>query len=160
MLVDSGTAVTHFCNDHANFYSPVYFKDTAYTSSGSTVTSDERLKQSISPIGDDERYTRFFSLLRPVSFKYANGTSGRTHMGLVAQSVKIALEKAGFETQEIAAYVQYKQDETDSIKTDDGTVCALRYEEFTALNVAMIQKQQCEIEALKREMAELKALLK
>lgn len=160
LLVDSGTAVTHFRNDHANFYSPVYFKDTAYTSSGSTVTSDERLKQSISSISDDERYTRFFSLLRPVSFKYANGTSGRTHMGLVAQSVKMALEKAGFETQEIAAYVQYKQDETDSIKTDDGTVCALRYEEFTALNVAMIQKQQCEIEVLKREMAELKALLK
>ncbi len=160
LLVDSGTAVTHFRNDHANFYSPVYFKDTAYTSSGSTVTSDERLKQSISSISDDERYTRFFSLLRPVSFKYANGTSGRTHMGLVAQSVKMALKKAGFETQEIAAYVQYKQDETDSIKTDDGTVCALRYEEFTALNVAMIQKQQCEIEALKREMAELKALLK
>lgn len=159
LLLDSGSAVTHFESDHANFYSPVYFKSTAYTSSGATVTSDERLKNTIRPLSEDERYAKFFKMLTPVSFKYNDGTSGRTHMGMIAQAVKEALQAAGFTTQEIAAFVQYQQDAFDVNRTDDGTVCALRYEEFTALNTAMIQKQQTELDALRKEIAELKSML-
>lgn len=58
-----------------------------------------------------------------------------------------------------AAFVQYQQDAFDVNRTDDGTVCALRYEEFTALNTAMIQKQQTELDALRKEIAELKSML-
>lgn len=166
MLIDSGSGTTHFQNDHANFYNPVYFKSTAYTSSGATVTSDERLKNTIQPLAEDERYIKFFDALTPVSFKYNDGTSGRTHMGMIAQEVKEALKAAGFTTQEVAAFVQYQQDEFDTSKTDDGTVCALRYEEFTALNTAVIQKQQKELNTLHEELntlheeiAELKAML-
>lgn len=114
---------------------------TLYNSSGGAITSDERLKNSIQPLADDPRYEAFFNLLEGVSFKYNDGTSGRTHMGMIAQKVKQALEKAGFTTQEIGAFVECQMTEEDGVTTDDGKVCSLRYEEFVTLNTAMIQKQ-------------------
>ena len=42
----------------------------------------------------------------------------------------------------------------------DTTVYSLNYSEFIALNTAMIQKQQSEIDEMKKEIEELKLLIK
>jgi hypothetical protein len=45
-------------------------------------TSDRRLKNTIQCFND--KYEILFDNLKPVSYKYNNGTSGRTHTGFVA----------------------------------------------------------------------------
>ena len=50
--------------------------------SSASTTSDVRLKNSIAPLSQD--YEIIFDNLEPVSYKYNNGTSGRTHIGFIA----------------------------------------------------------------------------
>lgn len=117
--------------------------------SATAVTSDKRLKTDISEYTTSQE--NFFNALRPVSFKYINGTSGRTHFGFIAQEVKEAALSVGLTTQDIASYVEFEsEDETL------GMECALRYDEFISLNTHMIQKCLKEISDLKAEISELK----
>lgn len=109
---------------------------TAKFASGGAITSDARLKNSISNLADDSRYETLFNLLRPVSYKYNDGQSGRTHMGFIAQELKQALEEAGFTTKEIAAYVEFAS-EAEGL---DGYECTIRYEEIIPMIVGILQK--------------------
>ena len=103
----------------------------AYLGSSAIVTSDKNVKNSIDSIS--ESYSAIFDALIPVSYKYNDGTSNRTHTGFIAQDVKAAIENAGLTTQDFAAYC-------DWINKDGSIGCALRYEEFIALCVNEIQK--------------------
>lgn len=127
---------------------------TAAFTSGTTITSDARLKNSIEPLTDDSRYAKFYDLLRPVTHKYNDGQSGRTHMGFIAQEVKEALEAAGFTTEEIAAYVELES-EREGL---NGYECAIRYNEFIPLNTAMIQKCLAKIFELQQKVNSLEGV--
>ena len=105
--------------------------------------SDARIKNSIT--GINEKYEKFFGNLRPVTFRYNNGQSGRRHVGFVAQEVLQALEKSGLTSQDFAGYVRAESD----IEGLDGYELLIRYSEFTALNTFMIQKLLNEISSLK-----------
>lgn len=109
--------------------------------SSTPVTSDRNKKNSISPLAD--AYSAIFDLLKPVSFKYNNGTSDRTHTGLVAQEVVEAVEAAGLTTKDCAA-VCYDIDE-DGKKTNFG----IRYEEFVSILIHEVQKLKAEMKTLK-----------
>lgn len=104
------------------------------------VTSDRNLKHDIAPM--DDKYADLFDGLRPVKFKYNNGTSDRYHTGFIAQNVCEATESAGLTTDDFAAYVEFAN------ANDNGNECGLRYSEFIALCVNEIQK-------LKKRVAEL-----
>lgn len=112
----------------------VYQTNLAVESDAPVTVSDISKKNSITEL--DEKYDKFFDLLKPSRFKLNAGTSGRYHTGFIAQDVKLALEEASLETNEFAGYVDY------------GNSCGLRYSEFVAINTYEIQK-------LKREMAVL-----
>ena len=145
-----------------------------YSSSASISTSDKNLKKDISEI--DEKYLEFFKLLTPVSYKFKDGTSGRTHVGFISQDVEDAmaacnltdLEFAGFckdqktipvekkitvpvenpETGEIEEQeIPYKEDKA----VEGEYVYSLRYEEFIALNTAMIQNLLKRVEQLEKQ---------
>ena len=103
----------------------------AYLGSSDIITSDKNAKNSIKNIS--EQYGAIFDSLIPVSYKYNDGTSNRTHTGFIAQDVKAAIENAGLTTQDFAAYCDWSN-------KDGSTGCALRYEEFIALCVNEIQK--------------------
>ena len=103
----------------------------AYLGSSDIITSDKNAKNSIKNIS--EPYGAIFDSLIPVSYKYNDGTSNRTHTGFIAQDVKAAIENAGLTTQDFAAYCDWSN-------KDGSTGCALRYEEFIALCVNEIQK--------------------
>ena len=105
--------------------------------------SDARIKNSIT--GINEKYEKFFGNLRPVTFRYNNGQSGRRHVGFIAQEVLQALEKSGLTSQDFAGYVRAESD-TEGL---DGYELLIRYSEFTALNTFMIQKLLNEINRLK-----------
>ena len=121
---------------------------TAYTESGDIGSSDRNVKYDIDAM--DERYSQLFDQLHPSTFKFTNGTSGRVHMGLIAQDVKDSLDACNISTDEFAAYCRWTK--------DDGTeTCGIRYGEFVALNIYEIQKLKKLVKELEAEVKMLKA---
>lgn len=127
--------------------------------SGSTaVTSDENLKN----IYDlDDKYLDFFMNLKPISYIYKDN-GHRSHLGFGARQVEQALLDADLTTEDFAG-VLIDKDVTigaDEAGTEEDVhydeLYSLRYEEFIALNTAMIQKQARIIEQMKKEIEELK----
>lgn len=103
--------------------------------------SDRRLKEFITEAQD---ISRFYMLLNPVHFKYKDdveGVDGHWHYGFIAQDVKQAFIDAGIESYN-EALVGHDV---------DNDVWLLDKDEFHAMHVQMIQKQQKEIELLKQE---------
>ena len=124
-----------------------YLWGTVKLSSGSAVTSDCNLKKDIDCFTDE--YEVLFNNLKPKTYKYIDGTSGRTHTGFIAQDVKEALDVANLKTEDFAAYVSFPLE-------SGGETLALRYEEFIALNTHMIQKCLSKISSLEDEIKSLK----
>lgn len=142
-----------------------------YATTGSINTSDRNMKNSIQKL--DERYIQMFMKLLPVSFKFNDGTSGRTHIGFIAQDVESAMQEAGLTDIEFAGFCKdqktipvEKTQEVESINPETGEleyktvtytedepvegeyIYSLRYEEFIALNTLMIQKLMERVDAL------------
>ena len=105
---------------------------------GTAVVSDRRKKDDIAPL--DWRYKEFFKNLKPVAFKYIDGTSGRKHTGFIAQEVEEAAEKAGLNDKDLAVVV--KDPEGDYY---------LRYEEIIAVQTEVIQQLMAKVETLESE---------
>ncbi|MCM1295625.1 MAG: polymer-forming cytoskeletal protein [Muribaculaceae bacterium] len=130
--------------------------------SGSTaITSDENFKQLYDM---DSRYEQFFYNLKPTLYKY--NTGHRTHIGFGARAVENALKKSGLTTEEFAGVLIDTNVDIgeDEVSDADGTthfdeLYSLRYEEFIALNTAIIQKQQAEIKSLRDEINAIKEAL-
>lgn len=106
------------------------------------VTSDRNAKMEIQD--QESVYSQIFDQLKPVIFRYKNGTSGRIHTGFIAQDVEAAVLSAGLTTKDFAA-VCYDLDESGN-KVNYG----VRYEEIVSLNTYEIQK-------LKQRVADLEA---
>lgn len=105
--------------------------DGVYSMTCAACTSDRNAKYDISDI--PESYVKLFMALRPRLYKYNDGTSGRVHVGYIAQEVEAAMEAAGITSQEFAALV-IGEDEAGE------RVYMLRYEELIALHTLMIQR--------------------
>lgn len=120
---------------------------TWYLGSGSTqVTSDQRLKNSITDTSD--KYSVFFDNLRSVTFKYNEGTSDRLHTGYIAQEVDEALNKAGLTRQDFAGLCIIDEGK----ETEEWS---LRYAEFVPLNTFEIQKLKSRVAELEEQIKEL-----
>lgn len=114
-----------------------------YGQAGVVNTSDKNEKLNILPL--DKVYSRIFDRLIPVTFKFVENTSDRTHIGLVAQDVKDAVLAEGITTKEFAGYCEWEN--------EDKTIgCGLRYSEFVAMNIYEIQR-------LKARITELEAII-
>lgn len=120
-----------------------------YANNGTIVTSDLQVKHSVEYCLD--QYDTFFDKLRPMSFLFNDGTSGRRHTGLGAQDVEQALRESGLTDMYFAGFVKSPQ----KIEHDD-EVCitgynyALRYEEFISLCIDQIQKLKSRVSDLER----------
>ena len=111
------------------------FATQTYAEAAEADTSDRNKKNSITY--DLDRYDPFFDRLLPAAFKLNNGTSGRYHLGLIAQDVERALTECGIPTSDFAGF----------IKIEDSY--ALRYGEFIALliwQVLMLKARVRELE--------------
>ena len=102
-----------------------------YSDAPSLEPSDRHKKNTISTLSND--YDLIFDKLRPVTFKYNEGTSDRLHVGFIAQEVKDAVENSGLTMQDFAAYCEWEDENKNA-------TCGLRYSEFIALCVDQIQK--------------------
>lgn len=120
-------------------------------------SSDLRVKNNINTISAN--YQQFYDNLNPVSYKYNDGNSGRTHTGFIAQEIVSALEKANLTTQDFAAVCQRDHNV-------EGSEWGVRYGEFVALNTWQIQlankklkEQELLINQLQQQLDELKSNL-
>lgn len=104
-------------------------------------TSDREAKEAITY--GLTRYDALFDALRPVSFRFLDGTSGRTHLGLISQDVEAALEAAGLTDMEFAGFIRSAEPETDGV-----VHYGLRYGEFIALLIEQVQKLKARVSAL------------
>lgn len=118
--------------------------DNVYINGTAVSTSDKRKKKFIKALPD--KYVQFFRKLRPVIFKYKNGTSGRYHTGFIAQEVEKAMIEEGVTSEEFGGLVIQ----------EDGKY-GLRYEEFVAIQTKVIQELYQRVEDLERKVRELDA---
>ena len=128
-LVVSGSAAPAYDGAGSLGFSD-YRWSAVYAQTGTISTSDREKKTEISYAL--ERYDALFDKLRPASYRFKDGASGRTHTGLVAQDVEQALRACGLTGQDFAAFVK-------SPRKEGGADYGLRYEELIALCIRQIQ---------------------
>lgn len=123
-----------------------------YSSGGWKTTSDRRKKKDFRKLLEDDRFERFFELLQPMEYRLIENDE-KMHMGFVAQDVEQAmtdcdisenefygLEHAVFFEKDFESNEEWEKFlEQNGGANDMYTLC---YQEFIALNTAMIQKLQ------------------
>lgn len=141
-----------------------------YVTSSSISTSDKNYKDDIQSLTD--KHLQFFMKLQPVSFLFKDGTSGRTHVGFIAQDVEQAMSECGLTDLDFAGFCKDQkvdsklvdgEEVNEPILDDNGNpeyIYSLRYEEFIALNTYAIQKLWNHVETLEKENIETKNQIK
>ena len=142
-----------------------------YTCTPVIVTSDRNKKTNINAL-DDELTKRFIRGLIPYSYKMIDGTSDRTHTGLIAQDIEELLNQLDIDTKDFAGFIKSPRtkeieevvldeegkpvlDENGNEKTKVRVETikgeydyALRYEEFISPLIRFVQLQDKEISEL------------
>lgn len=140
-----------------------------YIASGTAVTSDRRKKNTINDI-NIELAESIVMGLKPSSFKYNDGESGRLHYGFIAQDVEELINSIGITSKDFAPLIidKIKDEIIDKDANgnerrelvDNGEVeYSLRYEEFIAPMVSVIQKQQEKINELESRLDVIERML-
>ncbi len=150
-----------------------------YSKTGTINTSDRNEKNTIADI-DPEQAEKLIMGLKPSTFKFNDGTSGRTHWGLISQDIEELLPQIGMSDLDFAGFIKTPKTEdyyedVPEVVTDEETgeektvtrkelktrtvegeyVYALRYSEFIAPLICMVQKQQRQIQDLERRLSAL-----
>ena len=118
----------------------------AYVASGVINSSDRNQKTDISY--DLSKYDAIFDALKPASFKFIDGTSGRTHTGFISQDVEDSLALCGLTSIDFATFIKSPKVDEDGKVIEGEYVYGLRYDELIALMVTQIQ-------SLKKRVADL-----
>ena len=119
-----------------------YF-DTVYANGGNIGNSDRNLKKDIKYIGAGDKLQGLIDYLKPATYKYRDGTSGRTHIGFIAQDVKDAMDTIGISGKDCAIYCEWS--------SNGITKRGLRYSEIIALNTYEIQSLKKRVQELETE---------
>lgn len=136
-----------------------------YSSGGWKTTSDRRKKKNFRKLLEDDRFERFFELLQPMEYRLIENDE-KMHMGFVAQDVEQAmkdcdisenefygLEHAVFSEKDFESNEEWEKFlEQNGGANDMYTLC---YQEFIALNTAMIQKLQNRCNDFERRLSAL-----
>lgn len=107
-----------------------------YSQNATINTSDANFKKDVE-YGLD-RFLPVFDALRPVSFKFIDGQSDRTHMGIIAQDLEETLSELNIPTKDFAAFI--KSWGIDEETKESGYRYAIRYGEFIPLLIYQVQK--------------------
>ena len=152
---------------------------TVYAVTGTINTSDKNTKNTIVDV-DPEQAEKLIMGLKPSTFKFNDGTSGRTHWGLISQDIEELLPQIGMSDLDFAGFIkspkteEYYEDISETV-TDEETgeektvtrkelktrttegkyVYALRYSEFIAPLISVVQKQQNQIQDLEQRLSAL-----
>lgn len=156
-LIPSSSSV--YCGTNPNPFAG------GYSSGGWKTTSDRRKKKDFRKLLEDDRFERFFELLQPMEYRLIENDD-KMHIGFVAQDVEQAmtdcdisenefygLEHAVFSEKDFESNEEWKNFlERNGGANDMYTLC---YQEFIALNTAMIQKLQNRCNDFERRLSAL-----
>lgn len=114
-----------------------YRYKTVYAATSTISTSDKKKKRSIEPL--DERYMRFFRLLKARRCKFKDGESNRYHATFIAQDVERTLKEVGLTDLDFAGFVKSPRfnKKGKQLKSYD---YGLRYEEFIPITSMAVQE--------------------
>ena len=139
-----------------------------YAANGTIQTSDRNQKNAIEEL-TAEKAKHFIYGLKPSTYKMNTGTSGRTHWGIISQDIEELFEEIGMTSLDFAGFIKspkiqrITEDENGKElqkpieKVIEGEYdYSLRYDEFIAPIIKVIQSQHEEIETLKQETQMLK----
>lgn len=104
-----------------------------YSKDGTIQQSDFNLKNSVEDL--PQKYIDLILWLSAKRFKLNEGSSGRYHVGFIAQDVEAGMEKFGIDSLEFAGFIKDKD-------KNGNDIYMLRYNEFIAMLVAAVQVQQ------------------
>ena len=156
-LIPSSSSV--YCGTNPNPFAG------GYSSGGWKTTSDRRKKKDFRKLLEDDRFERFFELLQPMEYRLIENEE-KMHIGFVAQDVEQAmtdcdisenefygLEHAVFSEKDFESNEEWEKFlEQNGGANDMYTLC---YQEFIALNTAMIQKLQNRCNDFERRLSAL-----
>lgn len=115
--------------------------DAVYADTGEIITSDKNRKHDIERLPD--KYITMIDNLEIVRYRLDDGTSNRFHVGFISQQVKEAMDAAEIDSTEFGGYVK-------DVDEDGNDIYMLRYEEFIAILLAKIKKQDERIALLEQ----------
>ena len=127
-----------------------------YAKTGSINTSDRNEKNTIADI-DPEQAEKLIMGLKPSTFKFNDGTSGRTHWGMISQDIEELLPQIGMSDLDFAGFIKSPKTDDDGNEIPGEYFYALRYAEFIAPLICMVQRQQRQIENLERRLSALES---
>lgn len=138
--------------------------DDIYATNSTIQTSDQNMKKDILSL-DENDMLNFINTLNPVSYKFINGSSGRTHLGLIAQDVETHLTENGMLPSEYALFIKaeniknFTQDEEGNIIEDEvgKDIYGLRYNELIAPLISSIKALKAKNETLETSYNTLQA---
>ena len=81
---------------------------TVFAKTGSINTSDRNEKNTIADI-DPEQAEKLIMGLKPSTFKFNDGTSGRTHWGIISQDIEELLPQIGMTDMDFAGFIKSPQ---------------------------------------------------
>lgn len=146
--------------------------DNIYAATPAISTSDRNKKTNINVL-DEELTKQFIRGLMPYTYKMIDGTSDRTHTGLIAQDIEELLNKLNIDTKDFAGFIksprtreieeQVLDEEGNPVLDENGNEktkvrvetikgeydYALRYEEFISPLIRFVQLQDKEISEMK-----------
>lgn len=120
-----------------------YKWSTVYANSGQIVTSDATKKHDIEELPD--KYLDMFLYLTPKIYRLNDGTSGRLHVGFIAQEVEEAMKLCGIDSTEFGGFVKDKDENGNDLYM-------LRDNEFIPIlwgKIQRLEKRLEELEAMK-----------
>lgn len=145
---------------------------TVYAATPVISTSDKNKKHDIKMV-NDETVTKIIRDCIPKTYKFNDGTSGRTHYGMISQDIELLLDNLGMTSLDFAGFIKSPRtkeieevvldeegkpvlDENGNEKTKVRVEIikgeydyALRYEEFISPLIRFVQLQDKEISELK-----------
>lgn len=130
--------------DNITLGSTAYKWANIYAKTGEGIGSDRNIKNSIEDL--PEKYLTLFDKLIPKRFKLNDGTSGRYHVGYIAQEVEEAMNEAGVDSQEFGGFIK------DVHEKDGSDIYMLRYGEFDAIYAAKIKQLEARINDLEERL--------
>ncbi|WP_033166559.1 tail fiber domain-containing protein [Clostridium sp. KNHs205] len=140
--------------------SPTYRWGTGYFASAPSVTSDRVMKHDIEEL--PEIYKKLILKLKPVRFKYNDGSSDRFHTGFISQDVETALFELGIDTKDFGGFVKHpvyekinEFGEYDVNSPITGYLYMLRSEEFISPAISVIQQLDQRINDLEQKLAKI-----
>lgn len=121
-----------------------------YCANSTINTSDKNLKKEIDY--DISKYGRIFDELKPVSFKFIDGSSNRTHLGFVAQDIEKILNSNNIDSKDFALFIKSLKTKNKNKNaedlTDDDYVYGIRYSELHAMEIKEIQDLKKQVKML------------